>query len=136
MSCAVSGCSRPQSRSCTYSLVTNTKAAPRCCGPVPTIVTGNAKQIAYVLVAGRIGVISAYGAVVIARGYHCCTDGSGTNAHTHAAAHVGSAISAAPLTAADMNAARADSAAIRQGLCRNTCDAKDGGRGNGNDSSI
>jgi hypothetical protein len=61
-------------------------------------------------IAGRIGVISAHGAVVIAWGYHCCTDGSGTNADTYAAAHIGSAINAAPINAACMNAARADTA--------------------------
>jgi hypothetical protein len=49
-------------------------------------------------------------AVVIAWGYHCCTDGSGTNADTYAAADIGSAISAAPINAAYMNAARADTA--------------------------
>jgi hypothetical protein len=59
-------------------------------------------------IAGRIGVISAHGAVVIARGYHCCTDSSSTNADAYAAAHIGSAISAAPINAAYMNTARAD----------------------------
>ena len=93
---------------------------PHLLRPARIIVVSNAKRIARVLVAGRIGVISAYGAVVITRGYHRCTDGSGTNAHTYAAAHIRSAISAS-----SMNAARADTAAIRQSFCRNTRDAKD-----------
>jgi hypothetical protein len=70
-------------------------------------------RVARVLVAGRIRVISARDAVVVAWGYHCCTDGSGTNAHTHATAHIGSAISAAPIDAAHMNTADANSASIR-----------------------
>jgi hypothetical protein len=76
------------------------------------IISGNAKGIACTLVARRIGVISACGAIVIVRGYYSCTDGSGTDAHTHATTHIGSAISAAPIDATHMNTARADAASI------------------------
>jgi hypothetical protein len=54
----------------------------------------------------RIGVISACGAVVIA----CRTDGSGTNAHGHATAHIGSASNAAMIDAAGMDTAYAATA--------------------------
>jgi hypothetical protein len=69
-------------------------------------------------IAGQIGVISARGPVVIAWGYHCCTDGRGANADTHAATHIGSAKRSAPINAASMHAARSDtdhatSAAVR-----------------------
>ena len=33
-----------------------------------------------------------WGNIPEARVYHCCTDSSGTNAHTHATAHIGSTI--------------------------------------------
>jgi hypothetical protein len=46
-------------------------------------------------------------------GDHSRADGSGTNAHTHATAHIGSAISAAPIDAAYMSTADADTASIR-----------------------
>jgi hypothetical protein len=67
-------------------------------------------------IAGRVGVISAYGIVVIAWRYHCRTDGSGTDAYAHAAAHISSAIGAATITRVDAsgaNTARTNSASIR-----------------------
>jgi hypothetical protein len=90
-------------------------------------------------IAGRVGVISAYGTVVIAWGYHCCTDGSGTDAYAYTAAHIGSAIGAAAITgvdAADANTARTSTASIRQRFSRNARDAQDGSSSNGNYSSI
>ena len=90
-------------------------------------------------IAGRVGVISAYGTVIIAWRYHCCTDGSGTDAYAYAAAHISSPIAAATITrvdASDANTARTSSASIRQRISRNTRDAQDGSGSNGNDSSI
>jgi hypothetical protein len=57
-------------------------------------------------VTRRIGIISACGAVVIA----CRTDGSGTNAHGHPTADIGSASNAAMIDAACMDAAYAATA--------------------------
>jgi len=91
------------------------------------------------LSAGRVGVISASDAVVIAWGHDCRTDGSGTNANTYtdanAAAPITAAIAAAAINAADAGAPRVDTpdaatAAIRQGISRDAGDAKNGGRGN------
>lgn len=78
-----------------------------------------------VSIAGRIGVISACDAVVIARGYCCCTEGSGTKAITPATARI-----------AAVRSAHMTSASIRQGLSRNTCDAEDGSRSHCNNRSI
>lgn len=64
------------------------------------------------IAAARIISGNAKGAIVIVRGYYSCTDGSGTDAHTHATTHIGSAISAAPIDATHMNTARADAASI------------------------
>ncbi len=82
------------------------------------------------LVAGRIGVISAYDAVVIvAWGYDGCADGSGTNAHGHTTAHVSSAMNAAAIDAPHVNAAPAIYGSIGQGISGKTCDAENGSRG-------
>jgi hypothetical protein len=67
-------------------------------------------------IAGWVGVISACGVVVIARRYHRCTDGCGTDAYAYAAANIGSAIGAATITrvdASNASAARTSSASIR-----------------------
>jgi hypothetical protein len=82
-------------------------------------------------IAGRIGGISAYDRVVIAWGNHCCADGGGANAYTHAAAYIGSAINAAAMEASCTNTAGAESAPIRQSFSRNTRDAKDDRCSNG-----
>jgi hypothetical protein len=81
------------------------------------------------LIAGWIGIISTRGPAVIVWGCHCCTDGSGTQAHTHATAHVCS-----PIDAAAMYASAID-AAICQGVGRNARDAKGGDQGKRDDSS-
>ena len=68
------------------------------------------------LIAGRVGVISAYDVVVIARSYHSCTNGCGTYAYAYAAARISSAIGAATITrmdASDVNTSRTCSASIR-----------------------
>ena len=52
---------------------------------VRIVISRTAKAIAFALVGGRIGVISARSAVVV-WGCHSCADGSCTNAHTHATA--------------------------------------------------
>jgi len=97
-------------------------------------------------IAGWIGVISALGAVVIVWGRDCCTDGRGadgrgTDAYPPATARVGSAIDAATIDAgtmhaADANTTSADTASEREGISRNTRDAKDGSGSNGNNGSI
>ena len=96
--------------------------SPSCYSTVPKIfsypaaariiISGNGKGVACALVAGRIGVIPACGAVVIVWGYHSCTDGSGANPYAHATMHIGSAICAAPIDAAHMSTARAYTASI------------------------
>ena len=40
-----------------------------------------------------------WGNILETRVYHCCTDRSGTNSHTHATAHIGSTISATDMVA-------------------------------------
>jgi hypothetical protein len=83
------------------------------------------------LIARRIGIISASCIVVIAWSYHCCTEGSGTNAHAHATTDIGSSIDAATMDATD-----ASTASIRLGIGRHTRDAHDGSRRNGKYTSV
>jgi hypothetical protein len=101
-------------------------------------------RIARASIAWRIGVISACAVVVWGRHRRTDgrgTDGSGADTHGYARAHIGAAISAATINAANAStaavvSAHAGSAApIRQGFSRNTRDAKDGSGSNGNDSS-
>jgi hypothetical protein len=61
-------------------------------------------------IAGRIGGIPAFGLIVV-RCSHCsCTNGSGTNTHRHARAHISSVINAARMDASDVSSAYASSA--------------------------
>jgi hypothetical protein len=94
------------------------------------------------LVAGGIRIISTLGPAVIIWSCHCCTDGSGTQAHAHASAHICSPIGAASprYTAAINSSAHCDApaiyaASVSHGVCRNAREAKGGNYSNGNRNS-
>src|ERR1700722_18867901 len=79
------------------------------------------------LIARWIRIVSTLGPAVIVRCCHSRTDGSGTQPHPHAPAHICSPIDAAAIDASAYGDASAIYAAIGQGIGRNTRDAYGGG---------
>jgi len=117
----------------------------RRCGSVRIVFSRNAKRNAPILIAGRIGIISALGAVVIIRGRYRptdsrSTDGGSASAYAPTTARIAATIDAAVIAAVDAsdatNAGAASAAAIGQGISRNARDSEDGGGGDGNDGSM